>query len=153
MKKLFLFAFLIMMTSGIKAQVNNVTINNYTGADVYVVFYGDVATSGCTASYTSFLKTLVGGLTGFTVNCGNTTIKNGTLTLTTGDEIVGVDVYDANPATCTPTLIGSIGETCFSGSSSITTPYTTYDNTCTGATINSVTWNPAGPGTATLDIN
>lgn len=56
MKKLFFIALLIIISSDIKAQVNNVIINNYTGADVYVVFHGDVATSGCTASYASFLK-------------------------------------------------------------------------------------------------
>ncbi len=149
MKKLLIATVCSLLCMTANAQINDLYIYNTTTCDVFVAFRGDVSGSGCTNGYTSYIKQIPAGAS-FMVNTGNTTLSKGSLSLTTGDEIVGVEVYDMY-GNCTPSIVDTIGESCYSVNTTIATPWTTYKTDCTTCgTINGATWTNAGGGVAKL---
>lgn len=150
MKKFIMLAVACLFFTAANAQVNFVDITNNTPYYVYVIFHGDVSGNGCANGATSMIKQIAPGAI-FTTWPGHT----GMGSLSMGDEIIGVDIYDSWYL-CSYTMLGSVGESCFTGSTTYTTPYTTTQgSSCapSAGQVNSVTWTNVGGGTATLDFN
>jgi hypothetical protein len=153
MKKFIMLAVACLFFISAQAQVQQLTVINSSGCNVYFKAVGDVAGNGCNAAYvTGTTKQYgTGGIVNF--DAGMLNMLCGTCTpgsLSMGDDIVALEIYDKDPG-CGGTLIAVIGDPCYTGSTSTGT-FTTYTIGCTPCGSISGTWTSTGPTSATVNF-